>query len=929
MKKLIRKLTGIILSLAMVCTMMPVLDMPVRADDETVTISEVNLTYDADTVSLNTAWTEAQINNLIKKKGTLQSTTDGVYVEYWSCYLLYYNTDVDKWYGVGDGIVNASTTRNYGFDYSLRPETGYDWTEAVKSGDFSDLVIKFNGTIVTSDCAIKYRLSDNSLAITVPVGGASDTPIITGFSVSDTSLNIERGASYTFTGTVSGTVEDKSIVWSLSGAKSSATEIDSSTGVLTVGADEDFGTLTVVATAKADSTKTATIKVNVIEAVYISSVEITTEDTTLYQGSALELSVDVEGTQTDKSVTWSVSGNSSSDTAVDDEGRLTIGSDETASSITVKATANKDSSKYDTITFTVKECKRVATLILAYDKDIIDLNTAWTENQVKNRVKSAGTLTTSTNGVSVDKNDCYLEYYNADASSWYGIGDGTLQVSTTRKYGLEYALTVQEGYDWPAAVSDDDFTGLTIKANGVDVTEDCDFRYNEYWNELYVIFPIAAASEEPRVTGVAITDSSISLERGESYTFTGAASGTAEDLSVIWSISGANSNSTVIGSTTGTLTIGEDETSDSIKVTATSKADSSKSVYTTVTVEDPIPVSKNIEDHTVQIEYTSVTYDGTAKTPAVTIQGLKEDVAYEVTYSNNVNAGTATVTVTGIGDFSGTVVKNFTIGKASYSITTTAYSGTYDGKAHTITISGVKSGSTLYYRTSTSASWSTTKPKGTNAGKITVYYKITNSNYKDITGNKTIIIKPAATTLSSVANGAGGMIIKWTKNAQATGYKLYRKVNSGSWSLVKNITSNSTVSYTDTAATTNGAKYQYKIYAYKTSNGSTLTGAASSILTKYRLTRPAISSITAASKAFTVKWGKNSKATGYQIMYSRSSSFASGNKTVTISSASTVSKKIASLLSGKKYYVKVRSFKTVGSTKYYSAWSAVKGITTK
>ena len=287
------------------------------------------------------------------------------------------------------------------------------------------------------------------------------------------------------------------------------------------------------------------------------------------------------------------------------------------------------------------------------------------------------------------------------------------------------------------------------------------------------------------------------------------------------------------------------------------------------------------------------------------------------------------VTITGIGDFTGTVELYFAIFKATYSITASAYSGNYDGKAHTITISGVKSGSTVYYRTSTDDSWSTTLPTAKNAGCITVYYKITNPNYNDISGSQTVVIKPAQTAISSVTNGAKGIVIKWTKNTQATGYKLYRRVNSGSWTLVKTITSKSTVSYTDTTATTNGAKYQYKLRAYKTSDGNSYTSDASTAVTEYRLSRPAISSITAASKAFKVQWGKNSKATGYQIMYSRNSSFASGNKTVTISKKTTVSKKMASLLSGKKYYVKVRSFKTVGSTKYYSAWSAVKSVKTK
>ena len=66
--------------------------------------------------------------------------------------------------------------------------------------------------------------------------------------------------------------------------------------------------------------------------------------------------------------------------------------------------------------------------------------------------------------------------------------------------------------------------------------------------------------------------------------------------------------------------------------------------------------------------------------------------------------------------------------------------------------------------------------------------------------------------------------------------------------------------------------------------------------------------------------------TGYQIQYSTSKTFASGNKTVTAAGASTVSKVITGLTKGKTYYVRIRAFKTVNSTKYRSAWSTVKTV---
>lgn len=92
-----------------------------------------------------------------------------------------------------------------------------------------------------------------------------------------------------------------------------------------------------------------------------------------------------------------------------------------------------------------------------------------------------------------------------------------------------------------------------------------------------------------------------------------------------------------------------------------------------------------------------------------------------------------------------------------------------------------------------------------------------------------------------------------------------------------------------------------------------------------------LSKLTAKSKGFTVKWKKQAtQTTGYQIQYSTSSKFTSNTtKTVTISKTGTTSKTISKLKSKKKYYVRIRTYKTVSGTKYYSSWSKAKSITTK
>lgn len=75
-------------------------------------------------------------------------------------------------------------------------------------------------------------------------------------------------------------------------------------------------------------------------------------------------------------------------------------------------------------------------------------------------------------------------------------------------------------------------------------------------------------------------------------------------------------------------------------------------------------------------------------------------------------------------------------------------------------------------------------------------------------------------------------------------------------------------------------------------------------------------------------WKKNTKVTGYQVQYSTSSKFKSA-KTVTVKGCKNTSKNIYQLAKKKKYYVRVRTYKTVGKVNYYSGWSNTKSITIK
>lgn len=90
-----------------------------------------------------------------------------------------------------------------------------------------------------------------------------------------------------------------------------------------------------------------------------------------------------------------------------------------------------------------------------------------------------------------------------------------------------------------------------------------------------------------------------------------------------------------------------------------------------------------------------------------------------------------------------------------------------------------------------------------------------------------------------------------------------------------------------------------------------------------------LTSLKKGSKRFTAKWKKvSTQASGYQIRYSMKSSMA-GSKVLTVKNYKTTSKKITRLKKKKKYYVQIRTYKTVSRVNYYSGWSGKKAVVTK
>ena len=206
--------------------------------------------------------------------------------------------------------------------------------------------------------------------------------------------------------------------------------------------------------------------------------------------------------------------------------------------------------------------------------------------------------------------------------------------------------------------------------------------------------------------------------------------------------------------------------------------------------------------------------------------------------------------------------------------------------------------------------------KGLNAGTYTISIAL-KRNYSG-TGTVRFVINKAANkiTASNFTRSYSAKTQTITLGAKATGGTLTYK------------SSNTKVKVTKAGKVTLPAKFTGTVKITITagnSNYNTVTKA----ITITVPSKTALSKVTSPSVGkMKVTWKKNTKVTGYQIQYSLNSNFASP-KTTTITKNSTVSKTIGSLKKGKKYYVRIRSYKTVSGKKYYSAWSSKKTVTIK
>ena len=218
--------------------------------------------------------------------------------------------------------------------------------------------------------------------------------------------------------------------------------------------------------------------------------------------------------------------------------------------------------------------------------------------------------------------------------------------------------------------------------------------------------------------------------------------------------------------TTGTITnVGTVENTistliikDASGTDVTSNYDITKGVGTlTVTAADNV-------DFDITLDNNTFVYDGTEKEPGVTIKvngvTLEEGKDYDVSYKNNKDAGTATVTITGKGNYEGSSsTKDFTITKRPLEITAGSASKVYNGTALTSSAFSITSGTSLAPDQTLSVTTSGTITNVGTTSNVIATYNIYH-NGENVTANYSVTlkegileVKPATITGSVIITG--------------------------------------------------------------------------------------------------------------------------------------------------------------------------------
>ena len=242
------------------------------------------------------------------------------------------------------------------------------------------------------------------------------------------------------------------------------------------------------------------------------------------------------------------------------------------------------------------------------------------------------------------------------------------------------------------------------------------------------------------------------------------------------------------------------------------------------TAEIPALSRISISKASVTLSTSTYAYDGKAKKPGVTVKlngkTLKNGTDYTVSYSNNTKVGTAKVTITGKGNYTGSISKTYSIKNNFKKATISGISNkSYTGKNITQSFTVKYNGKTLKKGTDYTVSYSSNK----NIGTATV--KVAGKGSYTGTITKTFKINPAKQEIQKLTAKSKAFFVDWAQKGSATGYEIQYATNSKFTSAKKVTITNNKTDKTTISKLSGKKKYYVCVRSYTTVKGTKYYGA--------------------------------------------------------------------------------------------------------
>ena len=490
--------------------------------------------------------------------------------------------------------MTATIIKGEGADFKVTIEGNYlrdedkliDWVitpEKItnEAGELVDPTLSPNtvATINNNVCTLSVGADEQAEKINITATSKRDnTKIATatvtlvkrevkGLTLTPDTARVETGKTQEFTAELKGAYLDNlNMVWSIEGSTNPNTKLEVATSletvevtadqtktdkaILTISEDETAEEITIKVMSDLDNTKVAEAKVDVFSR-EVTEVVVPETTATVETGKTMTFTATVNGNDledADKEIIWSVSGNKSTDTKINEEGILTVAEDEKAEKLIVTAKSKFDNEKLATIEVTLFS-REVSEVVVTPNTAIVKPG----ETQA---------FTAAVNGN-------HLE--DADKTVTWSISGNKLTETNISEEGV---LTVAAGET----------------AEEITVTATSNFDNTK-------VGTVKVTVPQKKVNEIVITPNTATVVQGETAQFTAEVKGENledADKEIVWSVEVPAESTTSLSTETkidasGKLTVAENEPNKELIIKATSKIDNTKVAIAKVTVKNAQP----------------------------------------------------------------------------------------------------------------------------------------------------------------------------------------------------------------------------------------------------------------------------------------------------------------------------------------------------